>query len=1002
MTVLDLKKYYCYIQYIRIQLLLKEKHPIMSLSIESVLSGLNEQQKAAVTFNTGPLMIIAGAGTGKTKVITHRIAYLIAARKANPEEILALTFTEKAAAEMEERVDVLLPYGIANVWISTFHAFGDRLLRDNALELGLTPDFQVLSEAEQNIFFKSRLFEFPLKLYRPLGNPTKFITALLRLYSRAKDEDVSVEEYARFAEQLAAEAAAHSNDPELAESAQQQMEIAQTFAKYQQLMAQEGKIDFGDQISLVLRLLREHPQTRRALQKRLKYILVDEFQDTNYAQFEMVKLLAQSEEPNITVVADDDQSIYKFRGAAISNVLQFQETYPQAKTVVLVENYRSTQKILDSAYKLIRHNDPDRLEVKNSIDKKLRAQNIGELAVQHLHYDSITTESDAVAKLIADKVRESQYSYRDFAILVRANSTADPFLRAMNMRRIPHRFTGSRGLYNRQEIRLLLSFFRTITDLDDSLSLYHLASSDVYAFPIKGLTRCIALANSRNRSLGYIFENIEKMPELEDLSAESIATIRKLNTDIEHYLRMSTTNSAGVLLYNFLIGSGYLKRLTSADVPEAEIKLSNIAKFFNIVRDFSNVTNEDGVREFIAHLDLLMEAGDDPATAQADPDIDAVNVLTLHRAKGLEFPVVFIVSLVKDRFPARSRSEPIELPNELIKDVLPSGDFHLQEERRLFYVGMTRAEKELYLTSARDYGGTRPRSISPFVLEALDAPQADDSYIRVSPLEAIHRNAPVTESSEFTLGQIPKDKVLTLSFYQIDDYLTCPLKYKYIHILRVPLLPHHTITYGLAIHNAVSEYYRRKISGKSVAADDLITVFKASWKSEGFVSREHEERRYTRGQEVLREFFAEQERQNVMPALVEEDFTFLIDENRLIGRWDRVDEVDGHIHIIDFKSSEVLHQDKADKNARDNLQLSIYALAYQKVFGETPSTVALYYLESGIVGQANVTQKKLQTAVDKINTAAAGIRERYFEAKPNPFVCQYCAYNNICPATVSN
>ena len=973
----------------------------MNITLDSILSGLNEQQNIAVTHDNGPLMIIAGAGTGKTKVITHRIAYLIAAKKARPEEILALTFTEKAAAEMEERVDVLLPYGITNVWISTFHAFGDRLLRDNAIDLGLTPDFQVLSEAEQNIFFRSHLFDFPLRIYRPLGNPTKFINAILKLFSRAKDEDVSAEDYAQFAEKLRVESLAHPDDSELAETAQQQHELAQTFAKYQELMAHEGKVDFGDQISLVLRLLRQHPQTRRSLQKQFKYILVDEFQDTNYAQFEMVKLLAEGDEPNITVVADDDQSIYKFRGAAISNVLQFSQTHPKAKTVVLIENYRSTQKILDTAYKLVRHNDPDRLEVKHSIDKKLQAQSIGELAVQHFHYDTITTESDAVAKLIETKVREGQYSYRDFAILVRANATADPFLRALNMRRIPHRFTGSRGLYNRQEIRLLLSFFRIITDLDDSLSLYHLASSEVYEFPIKDLTRCIALANHRNQSLRTIFENLETIPELDDLSPEALATAHKINQDIEHYLQMSVTNSAGIVLYNFLVQSGYLKRLTSGNARDADVKLSNIAKFFNIVRNFSNVTHEDGVREFVGHLDLLMEAGDDPATAQADPDIDAVNVLTIHRAKGLEFPVVFMVSLVKDKFPARGRSESIELPDQLVKDVLPSGDFHLQEERRLFYVGMTRAKTELYLTSARDYGGTRPRKISPFVLEALDAPRADESYIRVSPIESIHRNAPVQEPEESILGRLPSDYVLTLSYYQIDDYLTCPLKYKYVHLLRVPLLPHHTISYGKAIHEAIREYYRRKIAGKAVTADDLITIFKSVWRSEGFLSREHEERRYTRGEQVLKEFFITQEKSNVMPTLVEEDFSFLVAENRVIGRWDRVDEVNGDVHIIDFKSSEVLKQDKADKNARNNLQLSIYALAYQRVFAKMPSTVALYYLESGIVGQAKVGQKRLDGAVEKIQTAADGIRGRNFKAKPNPFVCQYCAYNNICPATAS-
>ncbi|MFQ5771530.1 MAG: ATP-dependent helicase, partial [bacterium] len=280
-----------------------------------ILKGLNPAQLTAVKHDRGPLLIVAGAGTGKTKVITHRIAYLIASKRARPEEILALTFTDKAAAEMEERVDILLPYGFAAVWLSTFHAFGDRILREYVLDLGMNTDFQVLSYPEQIIFFKERLFDFPLRYYRPLGNPDKFIAAIIRLFSRAKDEDVTPEEYLAYAEKLQTQSGSEPENQELAELACQQMELAQTFVKYQQQLTEHGKMDFGDQITHVLKLLREHPLASQQIQNRYKYILVDEFQDTNYAQFQMVQLLARNHQ-NITVVADDDQSIYKFRGAA--------------------------------------------------------------------------------------------------------------------------------------------------------------------------------------------------------------------------------------------------------------------------------------------------------------------------------------------------------------------------------------------------------------------------------------------------------------------------------------------------------------------------------------------------------------------------------------------------------------------------------------------------------------------------------------------------------------
>ncbi len=457
---------------------------------DKILEGLNQKQREAVTYGEGPVLIVAGAGTGKTQVISRRIAWLIAMKRAKPEEILALTFTEKAAAEMEERVDILVPYGYTGVWIGTFHAFGDSVLRENALLLGLVPDLQVLTRPQQIIFFREHLFEFPFSYYRPLGNPTRYIEAMVTLFSRAKDEDVIPEEYLAYAERLKKEAEEGPDDPELEEIATQQMEIARTYKKYQDLLAQHGKIDFGDQITLPLKLFRTHPAVLHQYQDRFRYILVDEFQDTNYTQFQLVKLLA-SRDQNITVVADDDQSIYKFRGAAISNILGFMDTYPKAKQTVLTENYRSTQMILDAAYRLIGYNNPDRLEFKNSIDKHLKAQVREGPSIKHLHYDTLFSEAEAAANFIKKKVEKEGCDYRDFAILVRANRDADPFLRSLNMADIPWTFSGNEGLYTREEVRLLISFLRSVANFDDSVSLYYLAASEIYQLFARDLTLCM-------------------------------------------------------------------------------------------------------------------------------------------------------------------------------------------------------------------------------------------------------------------------------------------------------------------------------------------------------------------------------------------------------------------------------------------------------------------------------------------------------------------------------
>src|SRR6267378_3827859 len=482
---------------------------------ERILEGLTEPQREAVTHGAGPLLIIAGAGTGKTTVITRRIAHLIATRQARPSEVLALTFTDKAAAEMEERVDTLVPYGYADVQISTFHAFGDRLIKENALELGLTPDFRVLTRAEQVIFVRDHLFELPLRHFRPLGDPTRHIQALITLFSRLKDEDVGPEEYLVHAEKLLAAA----DDDAARLEAEEHVELARTFAQYQTLMARLGQIDFGDQIVEVLRLLRTRAHVRKRCQDRYRFVLVDEFQDTNYAQFEVVKLLA-ARHRNVTVVGDDDQAIFRFRGASMSNILDFDRTYPDAKKVVLLENRRSPQSVLDAAYALIQHNNPDRLEVAQHIDKKLVSTGpdgkprVG-LPPQHLTFDTVSSESDRVAEMIAEEHARGR-AYRDWAILVRANHDADAFLRALNLRGVPWTFSGNAGLYGRPEIRLLIAFLRSVAHPDDSVSVHYLASSDIYQVPIVDLTRCATYADRRHRWLFDVLRGVETLPETRD------------------------------------------------------------------------------------------------------------------------------------------------------------------------------------------------------------------------------------------------------------------------------------------------------------------------------------------------------------------------------------------------------------------------------------------------------------------------------------------------------
>ena len=961
---------------------------------DRILDGLSEAQRDAVLHGDGPLLIIAGAGTGKTTVLTRRIAHLIASKRARPEEILALTFTDKAAAEMSERVDQLIPYGYAETWIGTFHAFGDRVLREGALESGLNPDFQVLARPEQIIFLRERLFRLPLERFRPLGDPTRHLAALLDLVSRAKDEDVSPEAYAVWAEARASLAAT----PDERDEAAKHVEIAAFYATYQRLLAESGLADFGDQIHVALRLLRERPAALARLRERYRYVLVDEFQDTNHAQLELVRLLAgEGPGPNITVVGDDDQAIYRWRGAASANLLAFRRLYAGAREVVLNENHRSTQPILDAAARLISYNNPHRLEAVAGIDKRLRSERTGGPPVAHFRFDTVSAEADGVAGLVAERLRQG-YRPRDVALLVRSNSDADPFLRALNMRGIAHRFSGSRGLYAREEVRLLIAFLRALANPADSVSIFYLAASELYELPASELLRLNHHARRKTRPLLEVLRGLPGDEELVGIQGAARESAARLLHDLETAAADVARLRTGEVLYKFLQSSGLLGRWSREASAEAEAKVRNVARFFDTVRAYGEAAEHDRVPAFVEHLDLLREAGDDPAVAEADPDDDAVHVVTVHKAKGLEFGVVFLVGCAQDRFPLRRRAEALELPAALVGDPGTGGDAHLHEERRLFYVGMTRAKDELLLTSAADHGTARTRKVSRFVVEALDLPSPTPLPRRSRAVEALARHQPPAAPSPAVARRDARE-TLTLSFRQMDDYATCPLKYQYIHVWRVPLLAHHRVVFGSAVHKAVQRHFQARLQGVPFSEEDLVDAFRAAWVSEGFLSREHEEQRQRAGEAMLRAFHRADAAAPLTPTAVEQDFAFWLGDTKVVGRYDLVVEEAGRVTLLDFKTGSVDDPQKADERARTSLQLDLYALAHLRTRGRLPDRVELRFLESGLVGGRQPTLDDASRTEAAVHEVASTLRRREFPARPSWLACGQCPFRDICPHT---
>ncbi len=991
------------------------------MSTDSYLKKLNKEQIEAIEHQTGPLLIIAGAGTGKTTVVTERIKYLIEKDLAKPSEILALTFTEKAAREMEERVDVALPYGYTNMWISTFHSFCDRILRAEILNIGLDSRYRLMTEAQTVQFIRKHLFEYDLNYFRPLGNPTKFISGMMQHFSRLQDEDISPQEYLDWVNlkfkikniKLSAEEKAEAD---------KYTELARAYKKYEELKTKDGLMDFGDLIYKTLQLFRSRPNVLVEYLKQFKYMLVDEFQDTNYSQNELIKLLAGTEK-NITVVGDDDQAVYKFRGASVSNIVQFRKSFPETKVIVLSKNYRSNQEILDKSYELIQHNNPDRLEVVENVNKKLVSQIIDKTSGKHtdevisfIHKDRVENEADSVAKEIKSLIsNHKSLTFGDIAILVRANNHSDPFIRAFQRNGVPYQFLGPGRLFRQEEIIDLVSYLKVLYNIDDSTSLFKVLQNDHFEISQKDLIRLTSFSKKYNLSL---FETAARVTDetVED-ETESYITddgkekIKNILLMIEKHLLLVKTESAGQILYFYLQDTGLLQNLLNPDDPNSQKRAANISKLFDKLKTYE-VENEDAkVPAVVEYIELSTELGESPLAANEDwTKINAVNILTVHSAKGLEFSVVFLVNLVSQRFPTIERREQIPIPTEIIKEVLPVGDFHLQEERRLFYVGMTRAKNYLYLTAADYYGeGKREKKLSPFIFESLgdqviSSEKAINNIEQLSFLDykPVEYSTPSTDHS----SQSADLHIDYLSYSQIDTFNICPLHYKLRYILRVPTAPSASQSFGTSIHATLKNFYSAVKSGQKPGLKLLFEIFENNWIKEGFTSKDHEKQFFEKGKIYLEGFFNVGFDTKNLPELLEQKFVLPLPNKpgarplKIGGVMDRVDVIPGNIvKILDYKTgASIPTQKEVDKN----LQLTFYALAASTLreppFAKDPKDIklSLYFLDQQEEIKTIRTKEQLNQAIEEIYSVRDEIEKSDFKCSGHMFCLENCEYSIFC------
>jgi ATP-dependent DNA helicase UvrD/PcrA len=960
-----------------------------------LLAGLNREQRRAVSHRAGPLVVVAGPGTGKTEVVTRRIAWLIATKRARPREILGLTFTDNAAQEMQARVDLLVPYGQADTQIQTFHALGDRVLREFSLELGLPGDVRLLTRPELVALLREHLFELGLERYRPLGDPTRFLEALVELFMRAKDADISAERLAGHAHELALRAVSLSGDERLAltDLAAARTEIATAFRAYERLLGERGAIDHSDQIALPLRLLRERPAVRAALVARYRYVLVDELQDTNRAQLELVLQLTGSD-LNITGVGDADQGIYGFRGALTGNLERFATALPGASRIVLRRNYRSRRPILEAAGRLLTHAHAGG-DQQIAQRRARRAQPVRARA-----FATFAQEADAVATEIARRVAAGERP-SDFAVLVRSNGETGEVARSLEVLGMPVRTGQHEALLDRPVVRALLAYLRVVADPSASLELYLLALAEPYVLDAAVLAGLLRRARQGHRPLWDVLSTAVAERDDALLPGAAMASAAHLVAHVRTGVAASAERPSGQVLYGYLRESGLLNRLAGS-TPDSAVQddAQCVGRFFALVQRRAELLETDRVAFLVPHLEHVAEAnGDTPG----DPFDERVSVLTVHRAKGLEFRVVFICGLVDGRFPVRSRPPALALPDELVDR--PNGDdAHLGEERRLFYVALTRGRDEVHLSyhtsTASGRGRCRP---SPFIAEALDLPVLNAEA--AAGIEGLRRMAPrEVDGVRSTTAQQPAARAehLSLSFSQVDDYLSCPERFRLRHVVGLPAPAHHALTYGTAMHAAVAAFHASQARGQPLAETELLAEFERAWRSEGFLSREHEEARFAAGKVALGRFRTEQLlAAGRPPVAVERPFTFKLGPDVVRGRIDRLDAGANGLVVTDYKTSDVRDQRRADARARDSLQLQVYALATRSETGSPPAEMRLHFLDSGVVGHVTADPARLEKAEGKLMTVADSIRREEFGARPNPVACGYCPYRTVCSSSAA-
>lgn len=966
---------------------------------------LNAAQRRAIEHGDGPLLVIAGAGTGKTRVITERIRHLLEQDSSLlGENILGLTFTNKAAGEMMRRVKKSCGDRADGTTLSTFHAFCESILKEGA------PGRVPLEKVDHWILLRRNMRRLQLDKYRRLAEPGQFLTDFIDFFSRCQDELVSSERYQQYADDLSAQLSAERRQlddetyKERLEDVEKQQEIARAYTASEKLLREKNLVALNGLMTEAVRLLENNGELREKLQRRYRHIVVDEFQDTNIAQLRLLELIAGPSR-NIVVVGDNDQAIYRFRGASFGSFKLFLERFANWKEgqdstklrVLLQENYRSTPNILRVATQAISHNETS-ADFPSKVLHPRRAEGervrIVELATQE--------EEAAWAANELERGHRAGKPWRDYAVLYRQHVHRDVLVSELSRRKIPFVITNL-SILEHPLVRDVLAYLRVIARPYDDVACARALSAPAWGLAAADLVRLAERAEKERQAIYDVLQ----LPQGELPFAGSRAALGPLlefaNAQRRNMRRRSARETLGDVME-------WLEVWQRAGEQDRKY-LRRLAEF---MKAWEAKSETQWLPEFLEYLDYFQQAN---GTIALEDDVagDAVQLMTVHGAKGLEFKQVFVIHVNSKSFPASDRRLLFEFPTALMQEELPEGDHHTQEERRLFYVALTRAEDRLTLTTLTEKKGKVPLFIEDIVLDPAvkknDVMQLAPKIAMPGQDEACDANGAGSEDELFPAEGAPKvfsriakwaetyypqiPEPLKLSPSAVMSYRECPQRFLFERLWSIEGDAKATLTFGRVMHATIRRAMAEIKKGNRLPFDELRRIYANEWSAIGYEDDYQEEEYQKDGLEQLQTFHAAV--LQAAPEILEQEKGFELDlEDNVIvnGRIDQINSLGGkNVEIVDYKTG----KPRSDHEAKKDLQLSIYAIAAKEILELNPVRLVFHYLQTNERQATTRDAKQLDEAEKTVQATAADIRGGEFPPKTG-YRCRSCAYQPICPA----